>query len=122
MGSEERAGKKRKKKVREKKKRKGVGGVGYSLLHDLLNPVAALLQYVHLGPVGQAHEMVARAVKQVSAARGVQVEEDARHDNDLLLQASLEEVETIGNGPRESLKVEPSTTMQGQYDYPHLQV
>jgi len=51
--------------------------------------------------------VVARAVKEVTATRRVQVEEDTGNNDDLLLEAGLEEVETVGDGTREALKVEP---------------
>ena len=52
--------------------------------------------------------MVARAVKQVTAARGVQVEEDTRNHNHLLLQTRLEEVEAVRNRLGETLQVKPA--------------
>ena len=39
--------------------------------------------------------MMARAVKQITAARRVQIEEDAGDDDDLFFQTGLEEVETV---------------------------
>ena len=48
-----------------------------------------------------------RAVEQISALAGVQVKEDAGNNNDLLLQASLEEVETVVDLLRQSAQVEP---------------
>lgn len=51
---------------------------------------------------------MARAVEEITASGGVQVEEDTGHDDDLLLKTGLEEVETVGNGLRETLKVEPA--------------
>ncbi len=50
---------------------------------------------------------MARAVKQVAAARRVQVEKDAGNDNYLFLQTRLEEVEAVGNGLGETLEIEP---------------
>ena len=50
---------------------------------------------------------MARAIKQVPAAGRVEVEEDARHDNDLLVEAGLEEVEAVRDGARQALEVEP---------------
>lgn len=40
------------------------------------------------------------AVEQVAATRRIEIKENARNDNDLLLQASLEEVKPVGNGVR----------------------
>jgi hypothetical protein len=51
--------------------------------------------------------VVAWAVKQVSATRGIQIEENSRNDNDLLLQTGLEEVETVGDGLGKTLEVQP---------------
>lgn len=51
--------------------------------------------------------MVARAVKEVTSSRGVQVEEDAGNNNDLFFQTGLEEVEAVGNGIGEALEVQP---------------
>lgn len=51
--------------------------------------------------------MVAGRVEQVTTAGGVQVEEDAGHDNDLLLEAGLEEVEAVLDGLGQAFEVEP---------------
>lgn len=51
---------------------------------------------------------MAGAIKQVATPRGVQVKEDARHDNDLFLKAGLEEVETVRDGVGETLEVQPA--------------
>lgn len=51
--------------------------------------------------------MVARAVKQVTASRGVEIEEDAGHNNDLFFQTGLEEVEPVGDAFGEAVEVEP---------------
>ena len=50
---------------------------------------------------------MARAVEQVTTTRGVQVEEDTGHNDDLLLETGLEEVEAVGDGLGETLEVEP---------------
>lgn len=51
--------------------------------------------------------MVARTVEKITAASRVQVKEDTRHDNDLLRQAGLEEVEAVGDLFRQTLEVQP---------------
>jgi hypothetical protein len=51
--------------------------------------------------------VVTRAVKEVTTTRRVQVEEDTRDNDDLLLKTGLEEVETVGDRTRETLQVEP---------------
>lgn len=51
--------------------------------------------------------MVTRTVKQVSSARRVQVKEDTRHHNDLLLQTRLEEVEAVADRAGETAQVKP---------------
>ena len=48
-----------------------------------------------------------RTVEQIPALAGVQIEEYAGDDNNLLLQASLEEVEAIVDLLRQSAQVEP---------------
>lgn len=50
---------------------------------------------------------MAGRVEEVTTARGVEVEEDAGDDNDLLLQTSLEEVEAVRDGTGETLEVQP---------------
>ena len=50
------------------------------LLQNSFNAVQTLLEGFHRGSVGQANEVVARAVKQVPSLGRVQIEEDARHD------------------------------------------
>jgi hypothetical protein len=61
----------------------------------------------YLGAVAHTNKVVARAIKQISALTRVQVEEDARHHNDLLLQAGLEEVEAVIDAFRQRAKVQP---------------
>lgn len=56
---------------------------------------------------------MAGAVKQVTTARRVEIEENARHNNDLLLETGLEEVETVGDGLGKTLKVEPPAMISG---------
>jgi hypothetical protein len=50
---------------------------------------------------------MARTVKQIPAPGRVQIKEYTRHDNYLLLETCLEEVETVGDGAGEALKIEP---------------
>lgn len=52
--------------------------------------------------------MVARAVEEITTTRGVEIEEDARDDNDLLRQTGLEKVETVSNGIRKAFQVKPA--------------
>lgn len=56
---------------------------------------------------------MAGTVEQITTARRVEIEEDARHDNDLLLETGLEEVEAVGDGLGETLEVEPPVTLVG---------
>lgn len=79
-------------------------------MDNTLNSVQTHLQYVHSGTIRQTHKVVAGAVKEITTARGVQVEEDTGHNDDLLLQTSLEEVETVGNRLGKTLQVQPPTT------------
>jgi hypothetical protein len=51
--------------------------------------------------------LVARRVEQVSAFAGVQVKEDTGHNDDLLFQTSLEEVQTIVDAFRQRRQVQP---------------
>ena len=86
----------------------GVQGWRVCLLVDHpLDTIASLLQRLHLRPVREAHEVVARGVEQVTPTGGVEVEEDAGDDDDLLLQAGLEEVEAVGDGAGQALEVQP---------------
>jgi hypothetical protein len=78
-----------------------------SLLDDPLNSFQALLQHVHARAVAQPDEMMTRRVEQVSAATGVQIEEDAGHNDDFFLEAFFEEGEPIVDGGREAGEVEP---------------
>ena len=82
-----------------------------SLVHNTLNAVESILEHLYSRPVREAHKVVAWAVKQVATSRGVEVKEDARNDNDLLLQAGLEKVETVRDGPGETLEVQPATDL-----------
>lgn len=51
---------------------------------------------------------MARGVEKVTTTRRVEIKEDTRHHDDLLLQTGLEEVETVGNSVGETLEVEPA--------------
>jgi hypothetical protein len=51
--------------------------------------------------------VVAGTVKEIPTSGGVQVEEDTWHNNDLLLQTGLEEVQTVGDGAWQTLEIEP---------------
>jgi len=82
-----------------------------SLVHHSLDAIASLAENIHARAVREAHKVVARAVKEVAAARGVEVKEDARDDNDLFLETGLEEVEAIRDGVRETLEVQPASTI-----------
>jgi hypothetical protein len=50
---------------------------------------------------------MARAVEQITSSRGVKVEEDTRDNNNLLLQAGLEEVEAVSDRLGKALEVQP---------------
>jgi len=54
---------------------------------------------------------MARGVEKVTTTRRVEIKENTRHHNDLLLQTGLEEVETVGNSIGETLEVEPAKEM-----------
>jgi len=41
--------------------------------------------------------MMTRAIKEITTLRGVEIEEDARHNDDFLLEAGLEEVKSVGD-------------------------
>lgn len=51
--------------------------------------------------------MVARRVEQITSAGWVQIEEDTRHNDDLLLQTRLEEVQTVTDLAGETLEIQP---------------
>lgn len=59
--------------------------------------VHAHFQHLHLGAVADPHIMVTRAVKELSSLGRVEVEEDAGHDDRLLLQEGVEEGEAVGD-------------------------
>lgn len=80
-------------------------------MDNTLDTVQTILQHVHTGTVRESHKVMARAVKEITTTRGVQVEEDTGHNNDLLLETGLEEVETVGDGLGETLKVQPATSI-----------
>lgn len=50
---------------------------------------------------------MARTVEQITTTCGVEIEEDARNNDNLLLKTGLEEVETVGDGTRQILEIEP---------------
>lgn len=51
--------------------------------------------------------MVTRRVEQITSASGVEVKEDAGHNDDLLLQTGLEEVEAVTDLAGQALKIQP---------------
>jgi hypothetical protein len=53
---------------------------------------------------------MAGTVEKITTTRGVQVEEDTGHDNDLLLQTGLEEVQAIRDGVGQTLEIQPPFT------------
>jgi len=78
-----------------------------SLINNPLNPVTPHLQRLHPRPIREPHKVMTRTIKQIPPLGRVQVEENARHDNHLLLETGLEEVEPVGDGRRQALEVEP---------------
>jgi hypothetical protein len=50
---------------------------------------------------------MARAIEQIPTPAGVQIEEDTRHNNDLLLKTCLEEVESVADALGHAAEVEP---------------
>jgi hypothetical protein len=87
-----------------------------SLVHHTLDAIETHLQDLQLGAVRESDEVMAGAVKQITTTRGVEVEEDARHDNHLLLQAGLEEVQAVGDGAGETLEVQPTVCLSATAD------
>jgi len=51
--------------------------------------------------------MMARTIKQISPLARIQIKEDTRDNNDLLLETSLEEVESVGDCLWELFEIEP---------------
>lgn len=51
--------------------------------------------------------VMARAVKQISSSCRVQIEEDTRDNNNLLLETGLEEIQTVGDGAGQTLEIQP---------------
>lgn len=77
------------------------------LVDHPLNTVETHLEDLPPRTVRETHEMMARAVEQITSARRVEIEENARHDDNLFFETGLEEVEAVSNGTREALEVEP---------------
>ena len=100
---------------KREKERKGVKG--NSLLDNPLDSVEACLQHFHLRSVAETHEMMTRRVEQIPASTGVQIEEDAGHDNDFLLETFFEKGEAVVDGMWEAGEVEPDVecAFQGQF-------
>lgn len=66
-----------------------------------------LIEVLERRPERQPNEVVARRVEEVPAVGGVDVEEDARDDDRLLLEELLEERQTVVERRGEVLEVEP---------------
>lgn len=64
-------------------------------MDNTLDTVQTLPQHVHLGTVRESHKVMAGAVEEITTTRGVEIEEDTGHNDDLLLETGLEEVETV---------------------------
>jgi hypothetical protein len=79
-----------------------------SLLNNTLDGIHSHLENIHAGTVRKSHEVMARGVEKVTAARRVEIEEDSRHNDNLLSEAGLEKVETIRNGLRETFEIKPT--------------
>nr|POE47029.1 hypothetical protein CFP56_00361 [Quercus suber] len=77
------------------------------LLQHALEPIETLFQNLHPRAIADANKVMAGAVEEIAALAGVEVEEDARHDDDLLLQAGLEEVEPVVDLAGQLLEIEP---------------
>lgn len=78
-----------------------------SLLDYSLDAIKTHLQNVHSWTVTQSNVLVARRIEQVSSLAGVEIEEDARYDNDLFMETGVEEVETIVDAFGERRQVQP---------------
>lgn len=77
------------------------------LANNTFNTVQALSQRIHARTIREADIVMAGAVEQITASGWVQVEKDARHDNNLFFQTGLKEVETVGNGIGKTIKIQP---------------
>jgi len=77
------------------------------LLDNSLNTIETHLENIHSWTVAQPDVLVARRVKQIPAFRRIQIEEDTRHNNDLLLETSIEEVQTVVDALRERRQIQP---------------
>jgi hypothetical protein len=84
-----------------------IGIVCHLLGNHLLDGVETSRQNVHTRAVTQADEVMTRAVKQIPTPGGVQIEENTWHDNDLLLETRIEEVESIVDALRQAGEIEP---------------
>ena len=77
------------------------------LLDNPLNPIQPHLQRLHLGPITQPDKVVTRRVKEIPSFRGIEIEEDSRHDNDLFCEARLEKVQPVTDSFRKATCIEP---------------
>lgn len=66
-------------------------------LNHTLDTIKTHLQNVHLRTIAQTHKVMARAIEQVTALSRVQIKEDTGHDDDLLGQQGVEEVQAVGD-------------------------
>jgi hypothetical protein len=78
-----------------------------SLLHNPLNGVHTLGQGIHPRPIAQPDKVMTRRIEQIPTLTRVQIEEDTRNNNDLLLETGLEEVQPVGNALGQIRQVEP---------------
>jgi hypothetical protein len=62
---------------------------------------------------------MARTVEQITTARWVKIKEDARNNDDLLLQTGLKEVETVGDGARQAFEIEPQVECTIRHVFDH---
>lgn len=62
---------------------------------------------------------MARAVKQITTARRVEVKEDTGNDDDFLLETGLEEIEAVRDRARQALEVEPQVECAIRHVFEH---
>ena len=77
------------------------------LLNDPRNRIQPLLQHIHPRSITQPNKVMARRVKQIPTPTRVQVEKDARHNNNFFLETSLEEVQSIVDALGQIAQIEP---------------
>lgn len=65
------------------------------LLDHSLKSIKTHFEYIHPWAIADTDKVMARAVEEVATLRRVEIEEDARYNDHLLIEARMEEIQAV---------------------------